>query len=650
MANKQCNLAKLYEQRKEWKTVNVECLTDTDKQRYLSRKLAVDMYINGKALKEIEVVTNIKPTKYLALVKKCLQLDEHGLMLGYTALIPYKHLKKYERKQEVKDNSLNYAGALSQLFDKYPSLKERTDDLFLQRDKTILEKNMKPIIIYDKFLNQCKELGIKENEYPFNTSNLGKRSFYEYLKDLEKRMANEAIYRYHKNSIQKFNSTGIGMVTNYERLRPYSKVQIDGHKVDLEATIRIEDENGDVCYVPIKRFWLLTLIDVATRTILGYHLTIKDEYDRFDILLCIKNAIEPRKRMTFTIPRFQYPEGGGYPSFEINETKWAVFDEIELDNALSHHSQLAVSKITEYLNAAMSFGPVSTPERRGIIERFFGVLEEKGYHRVVSTTGSNINDARRKQSEEDAVKFQITFQEIVELTEVLIANYNLTSNSMLKGFSPLEIMKQRIERGLQPSLLEDDKQIDFALLQYSETRQVRGSIKTGRRPYIQFEEAEYRSDELSYDYNLIGKKITVLINPEDLRTLIAYKEDGTEIGKLYVVGKWSNTPHTLKQRKEITRFFRMNHIALGPFDDPVSIYHDYLQYKAKDNKSARNKLGHLQNTIGNSKNFDTKNNVLRLNQHLETDNEVSNNTLLSKEELLASFNSNEILALYTKEG
>lgn len=362
MANKQCNLVKLYELRKDWKTVNVECLTVQDKQTFLSRKLAVDMYIDGKTVQEVEVTTYIKASKYLRMVKKCLELDEQGIMYGYCALIPYKHLKKYARKQDVQDSVSNFSGALSQLFDKYPSLKEKIDDYYLQRDKNILEKNMKPINIFEKFKTQCKELGIKENEYPFNTNNLGKRSFYEYLKDLEKQRAHESIYRNGKNSIQKFNSTGIGFQTDYECLRPYSKVQIDGHKVDLIATIRIEDENSDICYLPIKRFWLLTLIDVATRTILGYHMTIKEEYDRFDVLLCIKNAIEPRKRMTFTIPKFQYPESGGYPSFEINETKWAVFDEIELDNALSHHSQQAVSKITEYLNAAMSFGPVSTPK------------------------------------------------------------------------------------------------------------------------------------------------------------------------------------------------------------------------------------------------------------------------------------------------
>jgi len=60
--------------------------------------------------------------------------------------------------------------------------------------------------------------------------------------------------------------------------------------------------------------------------------------------------------------------------------------------------------------------------------------------------------------------------------------------------------------------------------------------------------------------------------------------DGSEIGTLYVAGKWGNTPHTLKQRKEINKYFRSAHIYLNPFDDPIAIYHEYLNCKSKDNK------------------------------------------------------------------
>ena len=191
------------------------------------------MYIDGYRLKDIEEITNIKASKCLKMIKKCLELDEKNMMFGYTGLIPYKHLKQYGRKQVVMDNSSNFSGALTQLFDIYPTLRDSIDNEYLQRETNTKEKNIKPIILFEKFIRKCKEMGIKENEYPFNTKNLAKRSFYEYINDLEKQKSNEAIMRYDKNAIQKYKSTGINIQTNYERLRPYSKVQIDGYKIDL---------------------------------------------------------------------------------------------------------------------------------------------------------------------------------------------------------------------------------------------------------------------------------------------------------------------------------------------------------------------------------------------------------------------------------
>lgn len=69
--------------------------------------------------------------------------------------------------------------------------------------------------------------------------------------------------------------------------------------------------------------------------------------------------------------------------------------------------------------------PVATPHRRPIIERFFRTLEEKGFHRMPSTTGSNINDIRRN-GEKDAVKdIGFHLKEISEIAEIIISEYNL---------------------------------------------------------------------------------------------------------------------------------------------------------------------------------------------------------------------------------
>jgi hypothetical protein len=374
-------------------------------------------------------------------------------------------------------------------------------------------------------------------------------------------------------------------------------------------------------------------------------LTINEEYNRFDILSCIKNAIIPREKMIFTIPGLYYPPNGGYPSMAINNMKWAIFDEIELDNALAHHAKDTVTQITGYLNVAMNYGPVATPERRGIIERFFQNLETRGFHRIVSTTGTGIADPRRKGSESDAVKYEISFKHIVELTEVLIANYNTSPHTSLNNFSPLEILKQRVERGIIPTILEEDKQENFALLSYSITRKVNGNKETGRRPYIQIEGGEYRSDELSRNFNLVGKIIVVKVNPDDLRTVTAFLNDGSELGTLYVRGKWAYTPHTLKQRKEVNTFLQHNKIQLGPLDDPIQLYHKYLLSEVKKKKSSRNKLGSLEMSIASKEVHNVSNNISEFT-HEKQVTKCNSKVLLSPNELEAIFDSEIIRSLY----
>ena len=63
-----------------------------------------------------------------------------------------------------------------------------------------------------------------------------------------------------------------------------------------------------------------------------------------------------------------------------------------LDNAKSHLSHNVVKKLTEDLKCMVNFAAVATPETRGIIERFFRTFETSGFHRLLGTTGSNIQD------------------------------------------------------------------------------------------------------------------------------------------------------------------------------------------------------------------------------------------------------------------
>lgn len=156
--------------------------------------------------------------------------------------------------------------------------------------------------------------------------------------------------------------------------------------------------------------------------------------------------------------------------------------------------------------------------------------------------------------------------------------------------APLEVMQQRVLKGYDIRQLPPERQNEIIFLYLHARRRVKGNIKTGQRPYIQFENAIYRNDVLSHTPDLIGTELDLLVNIEDLRVIRAFLSDGSEFGVLTANGKWGITPHSLQVRKQINKLRREKLIHFTSYDDPIEIYQRYLESQAKKSKKDRSRL------------------------------------------------------------
>lgn len=367
-------------------------------------------------------------------------------------------------------------------------------------------------------------------------------------------------------------------------IRPYERIELDGHKIDLRMNVTIQQVDGSILTKELERIWVIACIEKASRAILGYHLAYTREYSAADVLLAIKNSVHPWSPKELSLP-FGYSLGAGFPSGLIEKLQWAVFDEISLDNAKAHLSKIVVENLTENLNCAFNDGPVATPEVRGVIERFFGVLEEKGMHRLPGTTGSNPRDKRRDKNAEVVV----SIEELEDLLEILIANYNATPHSSINKVSPLQYLNDYFENNPHiirylPEHLRESNSISS----FSVERSIRGNKKEGKRPYIQYEKAIYKNISLSNSFSLIGQKLTLIVNICDLRAIKAFLPNGQELGVLTVQGKWSLSAHDFKMRKSINQLISSRELSLAQEDDPVTCYIEYLASKSQKSKRAAN--------------------------------------------------------------
>jgi len=655
MRERKFNLIELSEQQKSWDVVCEDYLDETSKEIYRKRKLAVDLYIEGYSLREISKQSGIAYQSVYQFIERCLLInDRTGKSFGYAALLPYKRVLK-DKVNINHENIVKARGSFNQLLLKYPSLIKFIEDNYFGREKKVLEKNINIAILHNKFLEQCRKLKIQDYEYPFNTKDLAQRTFYKYISKLEIQNSDKAILRQNKYAKQKYYSTGKGISTRPIPLAPYSVVQLDGHKIDMLYTVEVQNKHGEIELMPATRMWLIGVIDVATRVIIGYSVSQNENYNQTDVLRAVRNSIMPKQTIEFSLNGLNYPDNYGFPSLAIENTEWAMFDTIMLDNAKSHLASNVINKLTNNLYCSLNFGSVATPEIRGIVERVFQTLEEGGYHRLPSTTGSNINDPKKEDAEKNAIKYKIRYDDILQLTEYFIALYNNSPHSSLENQTPLERMARRInDAGMKPYIAEDSfKERIYSLTNMTELKTIRGNKTYGRRPYITYKGVEYRNDILSQSMGLIGQNLIIEINPDDIRTIRGYFSDGSALGILTAVGEWGRKSHSLKTREEAIKLANKNKQKNNRFYAPLTELENELNERAKHDRRARTKAARIRTEqkkelTPKKENKSAKIIDIPIKIEKSSSGNVTNDGIYTKEELEAILNADSLEDAFNK--
>lgn len=581
------DLLELRQNRERWEEINVEALSEQNRVKYMKRKEAVDLYIDGVAPKNIIERTGIPGSEILRYAKRCMEIGKDGKCNGYIALVPNKHVK-------------NTTDKMQQLLLVHPSLKSFIIGNYYGDRKYTLEYNMNIRTLHTKFLEECIRLGVQEYDYPFTLKDKGYTALYRYVKQLESAMPNLTISRENKDTQQKFKSTGYGETSNIIPLAPFSCVQLDGHKIDMLYTVDVENEHGEIISMPATRAWLIVVIDISTRAIIGYSISPYENYNQYDVLQAIHNSIVPHKKIDFSYAGFSYPENGGFPSLTFPETQWASFDMIMLDNAKAHLAKNTLDKLVNGLKCVVNYGSVATPETRGIVERFFKTLEIGGFHRLPGTTGSNIKDNKRRNPEGESIKYQIRYNDICELVEYLIVTYNNSAHSSLENQTPLQVMERRIRHaGMQPYVISPSERPYIDKLTYfTEEKTLRGGYSSGTKPYISYLSTKYHAVDIQIPMNLIGQKVYIEVNPSNVRHVDLYGKDGKFIAKLVATGEWGRRDHSLKTHLAALKREKMNLQSNTLFTPNLSEYEEGLRENAKKSRRDRTNAAIVEKEMG----------------------------------------------------
>src|SRR6185295_19256639 len=106
----------------------------------------------------------------------------------------------------------------------------------------------------------------------------------------------------------------------------------------------------------VERAWLLVILDVCTRCVLGYHLCLAAEYGRYDVIKTIENALTPQNRRPITVEGLVYLKDGALPSSVLPELGYAVWQWIKLDNAKANLANETRRALCEFIGCFIDAG------------------------------------------------------------------------------------------------------------------------------------------------------------------------------------------------------------------------------------------------------------------------------------------------------
>lgn len=584
----------------DWPTVDELSLASEAKELFARRHRAFCLYRNGAPLAQIHVETGISAQRFYQLLDRCLVVHPDGRIYGFRALIPGIRIKSYHRQKPVKlsvgDHQGGGAGAFQKLLEDYPVLLELIlSRLFPKKSRILIaERKISVRKLHGAFLAKCRELGLAERfDYPFDTNTLAYTSLCRFVEQLQNEHPEKAALHRMDPGAERKLRTSDG--SDRPALSLMDRVECDAHHLDAVFCVMVPTSFGNFVPRILKRLWLIALIEVRSRAVLGYHLSLRKECNEEDLLTVIKNALERWQPRELTVPNQQYQDHSGFPSSLNPAYTGACWSEFSVDGAKINQSIRVSHVMKEVVGSETFYNPRRSPDDRPYIERFFRTLEGGNFHQMPNSVGGSPLERNGNNPELAAVKYFIQLDHLYDLLDIAISGYNATPHTSLGGRTPLEYFEYCLRTSGQTLRVADAEAVSRIHALRKKVR-VRGSMTEGRRPFIEFMGARYSNDYLKRSFDLIGQNVTIEVDTQDPRVITVFGPNGGELGKMYAGAPWNLLPHTIEIRRAYYRAVRDGKIKVSHNNAVVALLL-HLEEQAKAGKQVPNLYLELRNII-----------------------------------------------------
>uniref|UniRef100_UPI003F497315 hypothetical protein n=1 Tax=Cupriavidus taiwanensis TaxID=164546 RepID=UPI003F497315 len=340
---------------------------------------------------------------------------------------------------------------------------------------------------------------------------------------------------------------------------PFSILELDYVRQDAPGYIEFEDRYGHLHRLLVARWYVGLLADECSGGLGGYHVAYEAEPSSDTALQTVLSSLMPAAQDDDApLMRDVVPEQASLLSNLIPLCARQGCCLLKVDNGWANVANDFVNNVIDVLGCAVEFGVPRAWWLRPFIERLNGKLAERGLHRLRCTYGSGPHDPRRREPEKEAARYTLRDRDLTAILDAVIAEHNtaFTPEKLFRSTirDTLEGFAMRPELDWVPQPLPNASEPELRLLMHKVVASVRGSVKKGMRPYVQFDRCRYTNERLSSDFTLIGQKVELQVQRMDIRKAWAVVlSTGQDLGQLNPDARWADWKYSILARRLMNR-------------------------------------------------------------------------------------------------
>jgi putative transposase len=205
--------------------------------------------------------------------------------------------------------------------------------------------------LHGEFLDLLREREFTDEDWPFNTKNVGYKALREYCIGLRSEPGTRWFAARSGKEAVRRHGVGSGQHSVFPTLRGYGACQLDFHKVDAVSVLILETDDGARLPVPLSRWHIGFLIEERWNLVLGAFVALEATPSGDSVLEVVEAALRPYKDSVYCQLT---ADGKVFPLQLMPELAFQGFSVLKMDNAWSNAATEVVDNILKTVGCAIN--------------------------------------------------------------------------------------------------------------------------------------------------------------------------------------------------------------------------------------------------------------------------------------------------------